>query len=221
MNMKQTLKMVGAGLMAASLLAATACGSNKEGDKPAPAASSVAVSSTKAASTTEAVTSAQATTEQPSATKQESAAASKKPEESEAEAPQVLPAPAPMGTVEPAANGRPGTPEEEQAITAMLKRQESATTVNEYFSIFVDSMCTEIINEQGGPQAFSVEGLPDVPLNSIPEYEAMATKVTGVAGLRVDGQRATADVTTVTGAGESATNTMAFRNEQGNWKLCR
>lgn len=103
----------------------------------------------------------------------------------------------------------------------MLKRQESATTVSQYFGIFVDSMCSELINEHGGPEAFSVAGMPDVPLASIPEYQATATKVTGVDKLMVDGTRATADVTTVTGAGQTATNTMAFRNEQGAWKLCR
>lgn len=225
MKTTKTFKILGASLLAVSLLTVTACGSNKDGEKDGSvSATTSAVASSSAPASTSAAESP-AETSVTDAPKETTSASEKKPATSAAgapqPAPQALPGQVPVATVAPAKNGRPGTPAETQAITDMLKRQESATTVNEYFSIFVDSMCSEIINEQGGPEAFSTAGVPDMPLAAIPEYQATATKVTGVDDVLIEGERATAKVTTVTGAGETAANTMAFRNEQGNWKLCR
>lgn len=226
MTTLKTIKMVGVGVMAASLMAVAACGSGKN-DEPAgttttaTATPSSTVTSAAAAPESSAATSAPAETAAPEPAKDTPPAPAQQPAPAANGAAPELPAQVPAITVAPATNGRPGTDAEAQAITAMLKRQETATTVNEYFGTFVDSMCSEVLNEQGGPDAFSLEGAPDMPLASFPDYAATATKVTGVSGLLVEGDRATADVTTVTGAGQTATNTMAFRNEQGNWKLCR
>lgn len=222
----KTIKMVGAGVMAASLLTVAACGSGKN-DEPAGTTTSATATSSSTVTSAAAAPESSAATSAPAAPTDAEAGKPAPPAAAEQPAPVAngpapeLPAQVPAGTVAPVSNGRAGTDAEAQAITAMLKRQETATTVNEYFGIFVDSMCSEVLNEQGGPGAFSLEGAPDMPLASFPDYAATATKVTDVSGLLVDGDRATANVTTVTGAGQTTTSTMAFRNEQGNWKLCR
>lgn len=102
----------------------------------------------------------------------------------------------------------------------MLRRPEQQTTMHGYMNNMVDSLCTELIEQNGGRQAFSFNEIPDLPLNQIPEYNATRTTLTGVENVTVDGENASANVTTSKGSGESETMTMRFRNEGGAWKLC-
>lgn len=218
MKNQTALRRTGAAIVVASVLVVSGCGS-KEEPKPAatsaPASSSAAKSSAVPSSQSSAAPSSSASAS--SASKAESSSQSKP---AAAPVPGGLPQAPVKSNVEPAAQGRPGTPEEIQAITERVKKQESATTIHQYINTFVDSMCTEVLNQQGGAAAFNLAGIPDAPLTVMPDYAATATKVTDVTNVLVEGDRATASITTVTGAGESATNTMAFRNEQGAWKIC-
>ncbi|MEJ5997068.1 hypothetical protein [Corynebacterium sp. H130] len=219
MKNQTALRRTGAAIVVASVLVVSGCGS-KEESKPAatsaPSSSSAAKSSAAPSSQSSAAPSSSSSAS--SASKAESSSQSKPA--AAAPVPGGLPQAPVKSNVEPAAQGRPGTPEEIQAITERVKKQESATTIHQYINTFVDSMCTEVLNQQGGAAAFNLAGIPDAPLTVMPDYAATATKVTDVTNVLVEGDRATASITTVTGAGESATNTMAFRNEQGTWKIC-
>lgn len=207
----------------------SACGKEEKSAEPGtshtPPATSALESSTSAAPVS---------SEQTSVTPAPDPDASAAPSKSQA-AP--APAPAPAGSVgsadqqglqpiQPAqgpvdpVQGRPGTPQEIAGITEMLRRPEQQTTMHGYMNNMVDSLCTELIEQNGGHQAFSFNEIPDLPLNQIPEYNATRTTLTGVENVTVDGENASANVTTSKGSGESETMTMRFRNEGGAWKLC-
>lgn len=208
------------------VLVLAGCGSEKEDavgsatSAPTPAATSTsATSNVTAAPTTSAVptTSAAPVTSTQKSEVPSAAAPRATPAQAGAAA---LPAAPEQINVPPITGGRPGTPEEQRAITELLKRQEQVTTVHGYLNNFAESLCADILNQQGGPGAFALDGIPDMPLTMLPEYAQSKTSVVEVKDVKVDGNRATADVTTVTGAGESATTTTAFRNENGKWKVC-
>ncbi|AKK03481.1 hypothetical protein CEPID_08155 [Corynebacterium epidermidicanis] len=122
--------------------------------------------------------------------------------------------------VQPLEKGRPGSPEEIAGITAMLRKPEQQTTMRGYMNTVVDSMCQELIDSNGGREAFNFNDFPDFRLQDMPEYEATRTTVTGVDGVKVDGADASAQVTTAKTNGEASTVTMRFRNEGGAWKMC-
>ncbi|MEJ5927417.1 hypothetical protein WG915_02165 [Corynebacterium sp. H128] len=204
------------GVCAVTAFALTACGDEKDVDAVAQSTAAASASSSSAA-VAAATTTAPVNTAEPTAEVTPVETAEQGPN-ADGGLPQQ---PADSVQVEPLAGGRPASDEEVAELTAMLKRQEEQTTLHGYMNTFVDSMCSELINEKGGPEAFSLQGVPDAPLAQIPGYQQDATKVTGVNNMIVDGDSASAAVTTVTGAGESATNTMRFRSEQGQWKLCR
>lgn len=220
-------KRIIAGAVALSVLVVAGCAKEDETapeTTASPTSSKAAATSsavkTSAVSSSVAPTTAVLETSQPAQPTSAMAAPKQDAATEVVQPPLPLPQLAGESNVEPVTQGRPATPEEIQAITDRVKAQESATTMHQYLNTFVDSMCKEVLDQQGGAEAFSLAGLPDVPLNVMPEYATSATKVTDITDVQVAGDRATANVTTVNGAGETVTNTMGFRLEQGGWKIC-
>lgn len=222
-------------VMAVSLCVLPACGSKNEtstaATSSAGAPSSSVVASSVPSSSASPTTSASPTASPTPTTVHPTPEPVKKPTPAgPPPEPQAPPAPnaadlpsqgLPVGEVAPLASGRPGTQAEIAAITTMLRRQEQQTTFRGFMQNYADSLCDELVEEQGGRAAFDSSNVPDLPLAAMPEYQATATKVTAVDNVVVEGERASADVTLVDGSGVKTTNTMVFRFERNDWKLCR
>ncbi|MDU0478022.1 hypothetical protein QVA66_02070 [Staphylococcus chromogenes] len=219
-------------MVAVAGLSMAACGKDEKSSTQGAASS---VSSAVATSASSPATSASASTSASAPASSEPAASAEATSKSgQAKAPEA-PKPAPAGAaaeqglqpIQPAqdapvqpVDGRPATQAEIDGITALLKRPEQQTTMHGYMNNMVDSLCTELIEQNGGREAFSFKEFPDLPLKDLPDYEATRTTLTGVDKVTVNGTDASASVTTSKTNGQSETNTMRFRNEGGNWKLC-
>lgn len=220
----------------ATLLALTACGKN--GDSASVETAAAALTSSASSATATSAATPTPISEAATPTDVQSPAVE---ESKPAEAPAPAPAPEkkpenPMGTaaeqgmqpiqpqqghVAPIEGGRPANPGEVEGITALLRRPEQQTTMRGYMENMVDSMCTQLVEENGGREALRLNEFPEIQLRDLPDYEANRTTVTGVDGVMVDGVNASANVTISKTNGESETNTMRFRNEGGDWKLCK
>ena len=106
----------------------------------------------------------------------------------------------------PAPASEPAVPPE---VTGTL-RQFMATTVN--------NTCARLIEEGGG--APDLNEVPDLPLESIPDYQKAKPTVDSVEDVRVNGESASASVTH-TSNGKTETGVMRFQRENGAWKMCK
>lgn len=218
-----SFRSVSAVVMASTMvLGLAACGKDdKSSDSGATTPVVASSSATPSTSATSSASPASSAAPSPSS----SAAASSSKAEQPAPAPAQNPAgqglqpPVPAQGQAAPVQGRPGTPQEVEAITAMLRQPESKTTMRSYMESIVNNMCSEMINANGGPEAFRLNEFPDFQLKDLPEYQSTKATVTKVSDVRVDGINASANVTTTKANGESETNTMRLRNENG-WKMC-
>lgn len=198
-----------------------ACGGDKEDE-----ASSQTTSTTTTTTSTTSTSTTPTSTEVP---KEEE----KKPEEkapAEQSPAGQPPAPAPTDQINPLApiqakpvnTGRPGTPEERQQITDMLNNIAQGRTPREVLERTADSTCQSLIDANGGRGAFfpsdpQVAMALDAPLAALPDFRP--AHVSAVDNLQVDGDVASATVTTVSEGQEPVTAVMRFHNE-GGWKMC-
>ena len=191
-----------------------ACGSNKEENK--------AEGSTSSASSVSAVAK-QATSSSDAST---SAATSSAAPTSEAPAPASEPAVPPEVNLDnpiqaqqlAPIEGQPASAGDKDAITNVVRSMVPTGTLRQFMATTVNNTCARVIEEGGGVP--DLNEVPDLPLESIPDYQKAKPTVDSVEDVRVNGESASAAVTH-TSNGKTETGVMRFQRENGAWKMCK
>lgn len=128
-----------------------------------------------------------------------------------------------IGDVEPAditpiEDGKKGSRKEEKQIREMLSGIYKQDSVLNLGRAMIDNTCNELIEAQGGRDAFVPEGAEDIKFADM-GIDVSKNEIVKVENLRTKDGRATADVTARTQEGES-TSTVAFKYEDNRWKVC-
>lgn len=128
-----------------------------------------------------------------------------------------------IGDVEPAditpiEDGKKGSRKEEKQIREMLNNIYSQDSVLSLGRAMMDNTCNELIEAQGGRDAFVPEGAEDIKFADM-GIDVSKNEIVKVENLRTKDGRATADITARTQEGE-ATSTVAFKHEDNRWKVC-
>lgn len=128
--------------------------------------------------------------------------------------PQV-PAPEVLAPVE----GEPASAEDAEAIAGLVQSVTWAPTLRAFMSNFMDNTCRRVIDQAGGAQGVDLSQVPEIPLEQIPQYQETRSTVDAVEDITVNGDEASAWVTT-TSQGNTQSGTMKFLREDGRWKMC-
>ncbi|WP_018297044.1 hypothetical protein [Corynebacterium lubricantis] len=150
------------------------------------------------------------------------AAASNGPEGSDAAA-NAVENPFPEGQAEgaqvaPVEGGNPGTEADTAAIRATLEDVYAQDSMHGMIQSIERNTCESVIAANGGHEAFSVAGIPDVSYAEM-GIDRSQNGVDAVNNVLVNGDRASADVTVRTQEGQDTT-TQRFLHEGGQWKMC-
>ena len=100
----------------------------------------------------------------------------------------------------------------------MVRSMVPTGTLRQFMATTVNNTCARLIEEGGG--APDLNEVPDLPLESIPDYQKAKPTVDSVEDVRVNGESASASVTH-TSNGKTETGVMRFQRENGAWKMCR
>ncbi|MCF4006320.1 hypothetical protein L1O03_03885 [Corynebacterium uropygiale] len=114
--------------------------------------------------------------------------------------------------------GAPASAEEQQAIEGLLKGQYQVTTTREFAEYMLHHACQKVVDQNGGDAAFDRGEVPDLPVAQLPGFQGSG--IQAVEDVRVDGDNASALVTSVSGNGQTHTSTMRFLRENGQWTFC-
>ncbi|GAB3940796.1 hypothetical protein [Corynebacterium tapiri] len=216
-------------VVAAVPLVLSACGS-KEESANAPAPTSTVTSSAKpsssATTTSSSTTSAKESTTKPSDQP-------KSPQKGDSANAPAVPVPAPgaaaagenpfengdiqVAEIDPI-QGQPANPDQVHQITTLVGGLYEQQTLHDFLLYMPRHSCQEVVAEQGGEKAFNLDGVPNMPMNNFPGWNASGIK--DVSNVVVNGDVASASITASTAEGTD-TKTQRFRNEGGEWKFCR
>lgn len=119
----------------------------------------------------------------------------------------------------PVEGGQPADETDHAEIESLITGMYETTTLHEILLYVPQNACQDVIQEAGGEAAFDLGGIPDMPLNAIPQYSNSNSQVDAVEDVQVDGDTASATVT-ATSDGQSLTEVQRFRHEDGAWKFC-
>ncbi|MGD7000929.1 hypothetical protein [Corynebacterium halotolerans] len=119
----------------------------------------------------------------------------------------------------PVEGGQPADEADRAEIESLITGMYDAETLHDILGYLPANTCHEVIQEAGGPAAFDLANVPDLPLSAVPEYANSNPGVDAVEDVQVDGGTASASVT-VTSDGQSQTEVQRFRHEDGVWKFC-
>lgn len=115
--------------------------------------------------------------------------------------------------------GSPASPEDTKEITNLMHHLVWANTTREYVTNWANATCSKVIEQQGGPAAMDPQSVPDLPMDQMPAGQGGPAKVDAVDNVRVDGENASATVTS-TSNGQTSTGNVLFHREGGSWKVC-
>lgn len=121
--------------------------------------------------------------------------------------------------LDPVEGGAPASPEDAQAITALLNNINNETTLRGYLGYIPNNACTRVLDEAGGRGAIDLSQIPDVPLNAYPDFANAKATINSVDDIVVNGDEASALVTASTADG-TTTETQRFLRENGRWTFC-
>lgn len=119
----------------------------------------------------------------------------------------------------PVEGGQPADETDQAEIESLITGMYETTTLHEILLYVPQNACQDVIQEAGGEAAFDLGGIPDMPLDAIPQYSNSNSQVDAVEDVQVDGATASATVT-ATSDGQSLTEVQRFRHEDGAWKFC-
>lgn len=212
----------------ATPLALVACGSGDDAEEQATSASTVTSQATaSAAPSTSAASSASASesaSESPGA-EPSSAAGAPGHQGSAADggAAPVLENPFENGDIEVAqpdpVQGRPASAEESEALSNLVNGMYQQPSLHGFMMYMPNHTCAATLEAQGGLEAYSLDGIPDMPMNQFPGYSDSHVSAIENQTVTEAGDRASATVT-VQGTQGPSTGTMVFQHEGGEWKFC-
>lgn len=119
----------------------------------------------------------------------------------------------------PVEGGTPAGEADRAEIESLVSGMYEAESLHQFFGYLPANTCNEVIQANGGAAAFDLEGIPDLPMNSIPGYAESNPRVEAVNDIQIEGEVASASVTAFAD-GESTTEVQRFRHEDGAWKFC-
>ncbi|MHA2789320.1 hypothetical protein ACXZ66_09270 [Corynebacterium sp. S7] len=124
----------------------------------------------------------------------------------------------PEAQVAPIEGGQAGSDADAAAIRGTLEDVYAQNSMHGMIQSIERNTCESVIQANGGHEAFSVAGIPDVSYAEM-GIDASQNGVDSVSNVLVNGDRASADVTVRTQDGQDTT-TQRFLHEGGQWKMC-
>lgn len=218
------MKKVAVAAIAASALVLASCSDSGDSGSTASGGTSAA-SSDKTASSKG--SSGGASTSASAAATSASAAASSgeaKPAEGASEAPplpeNVTPPALPTTTHQPVEGGQPASPEDAKSIEGVVRGITAETTLRSYMGYIPQHTCKKVLDENGGEKSLDLGQIPDVPLDSYPDFKKAKPTIDSVTDIKVSGDTASAQVTASTESEGQTVATQRFAKENGKWVFC-
>lgn len=219
------MKKVAVAAIAASALVLASCGSSDSGNNAegsAAASGSAASGAAKSGGSTAA--SGSAASGAAGASGSAAAGTSKPGEAGASDTPplpeNVTPPALPTTTHQPVENGQPASPEDAKQIEGLVRGISNATTLRGYMAYIPDNTCKKVLDANGGKESLDIGQIPDVPLQSYPDFANAKPTVDAVKDIKVSGETASAEVTASTQAEGQQVATQRFAKENGKWVFC-
>ncbi|WP_314536584.1 hypothetical protein [uncultured Corynebacterium sp.] len=217
------MKKVAVAAIAASALVLASCSDSGDSGNTASGGTSAA-SSDKTASSKG--SSGGASTSASAAATSAAAASSgeAKPAEGASEAPplpeNVTPPALPTTTHQPVEGGQPASPEDAKSIEGVVRGITAETTLRSYMGYIPQHTCKKVLDENGGEKSLDLGQIPDVPLDSYPDFKKAKPTIDSVTDIKVSGDTASAQVTASTESEGQTVATQRFAKENGKWVFC-
>lgn len=217
------MKKVAVAAIAASALVLASCSDSGDSGNTASGGTSAA-SSDKTASSKG--SSGGASTSASAAATSAAAASSgeAKPAEGASEAPplpeNVTPPALPTTTHQPVEGGQPASPEDAKSIEGVVRGITAETTLRSYMGYIPQHTCKKVLDENGGEKSLDLGQIPDVPLDSYPDFKKAKPTIDSVTDIKVSGDTASAQVTASTESEGQTIATQRFAKENGKWVFC-
>ena len=132
----------------------------------------------------------------------------------------VTPPALPTTTHQPVAGGQPASPEDAKSIEGVVRGITAETTLRSYMGYIPQHTCKKVLDENGGEKSLDLGQIPDVPLDSYPDFKKAKPTIDSVTDIKVAGETASAQVTASTEADGQTVATQRFAKENGKWVFC-
>ena len=132
----------------------------------------------------------------------------------------VTPPALPTTTHQPVEGGQPASPEDAKSIEGVVRGITAETTLRSYMGYIPQHTCKKVLDENGGEKSRDLGQIPDVPLDSYPDFKKAKPTIDSVTDIKVAGDTASAQVTASTEADGQTVATQRFAKENGKWVFC-
>ena len=132
----------------------------------------------------------------------------------------VTPPALPTTTHQPVEGGQPASPEDAKSIEGVVRGITAETTLRSYMGYIPQHTCKKVLEENGGEKSLDLGQIPDVPLDSYPDFKKAKPTIDSVTDIKVAGETASAQVTASTEADGQTVATQRFAKENGKWVFC-
>ena len=132
----------------------------------------------------------------------------------------VTPPALPTTTHQPVEGGQPASPEDAKSIEGVVRGITTETTLRSYMGYIPQHTCKKVLDENGGEKSLDLGQIPDVPLDSYPDFKKAKPTIDSVTDIKVAGETASAQVTASTEADGQTVATQRFAKENGKWVFC-
>ena len=132
----------------------------------------------------------------------------------------VTPPALPTTTHQPVEGGQPASPEDAKSIEGVVRGITAETTLRSYMGYIPQHTCKKVLDENGGEKSLDLGQIPDVPLDSYPDFKKAKPTIDSVTDIKVAGETASAQVTASTEADGQTVATQRFAKENGKWVFC-
>ena len=132
----------------------------------------------------------------------------------------VTPPALPTTTHQPVEGGQPASPEDAKSIEGVVRGITAETTLRSYMGYIPQHTCKKVLDENGGEKSLDLGQIPDVPLDSYPDFKKAKPTIDSVTDIKVSGDTASAQVTASTEAEGQTVATQRFAKENGKWVFC-
>ena len=116
--------------------------------------------------------------------------------------------------------GQPASPEDAKSIEGVVRGITAETTLRSYMGYIPQHTCKKVLDENGGEKSLDLGQIPDVPLDSYPDFKKAKPTIDSVTDIKVSGDTASAQVTASTEAEGQTVATQRFAKENGKWVFC-
>ena len=217
------MKKVAVAAIAASALVLASC--SDSGDSGSTASGGTSAASSDKSASSKGSSGGASTSASAAATSAAAASSGEaKPAEGASEAPplpeNVTPPALPTTTHQPVEGGQPASPEDAKSIEGVVRGITAETTLRSYMGYIPQHTCKKVLDENGGEKSLDLGQIPDVPLDSYPDFKKAKPTIDSVTDIKVSGDTASAQVTASTEAEGQTVATQRFAKENGKWVFC-